>query len=204
MNTVNILAKNKYQVAHDSLETELYFLIDKDKKEKIQPLINSDFKSYSKIISKYITSKKSLIIGEQISNLNSERTIQEHYLDDKVVPLVNFTQIEYPTIKEEKYLTDDFYGVALKTNLNTFSIIIKLNVLLQNVSSKIDNLSKLDVLLGDFKTYLITDSSSIILEEVQTLSLDKFAENFKEEITEAIEYSMLCNLIRKQKKRLKL
>lgn len=200
MNTVNILAKNKYQVAHDSLETELYFLIDKDKKEKIQPLINSDFKSYSKIISKYITSKKSLIIGEQISNLNSERTIQEHYLDDKVVPLVNFTQIEYPTIKEEKYLTDDFYGVALKTNLNTFSIIIKLNVLLQNVSSKIDNLSKLDVLLGDFKTYLITDSSSIILEEVQTLSLDKFAENFKEEITEAIEYSMLCNLIRKQKK----
>lgn len=200
MNTVNILAKNKYQVAHDSLETELYFLIDKDKKEKIQPLINSDFKSYSKIISKYITSKKSLILGEQISNLNSERTIQEHYLDDKVVPLVNFTQIEYPTIKEEKYLTDDFYGVALKTNLNTFSIIIKLNVLLQNVSSKIDNLSKLDVLLGDFKTYLITDSSSIILEEVQTLSLDKFAENFKEEITEAIEYSMLCNLIRKQKK----
>lgn len=200
MNTVNILAKNKYQVAHDSLEAELYFLIDKDKKEKIQPLINSDFKSYSKIISKYITSKKSLIIGEQISNLNSERTIQEHYLDDKVVPLVNFTQIEYPTIKEEKYLTDDFYGVALKTNLNTFSIIIKLNVLLQNVSSKIDNLSKLDVLLGDFKTYLITDSSSIILEEVQTLSLDKFAENFKEEITEAIEYSMLCNLIRKQKK----
>lgn len=195
----NIISKNLYKKSEDSLESELFFILTKENNDIIKPLLNKEYSKVSKLNVKYFTGKKTVFLGEfsdeMKKNLDSDRMIIEHRYLDEIWGIVSFTNYQYPLVVNNKYETDDFYGSILLHDIQTFDVLLKLNVRIENVSK--ESIKDMDIAIGDFHTFVCSDSTNALFDLIPNKDLHSFLSQYNQEITDSIMYQINGHHVRK-------